>query len=61
MLRNLVILVGLYAVWRLVSNALRPRRRRPASGRAADPEERRYSDLTDQEISDADYEDLDGS
>jgi len=59
MLRSLVILVGLYAVWRLVGNAFRPkRRRRPRPG---ETEDRRYRDLTDQEISDADYEDLDGS
>ena len=61
MLRNLVIMLGLYVVWRFLRNSLKPRRRPGPDRDAAERDSSKYRNLTDQEISDADYEDLDGS
>lgn len=63
---KILLLVGLYVVWRLVSSLLRRSRRRPTgSGTRPGPDGARpdesYDDLTSQSISDADFEEIDDS
>ena len=60
---KILLLVGLYVVWRILSSLLRRPRRRPhGSGKRNGTEEQRtdeYADLTRQSISDADIEEID--
>ncbi len=63
MFQKLLLIVGLFVVWRMASRALRrarPDRDGPAPdrGRTRDEDRRRYGDLTQQDISDADFEEL---